>query len=159
MFEYDKMLLQSWWVGVDPGTCASRPSKMGYAAFLDSEWTEVHYLPCHEIRDCQIALKGLRDVILGICIEEVPAHFGKPHGDSCRWHDRCLWLDLRHSMVAPVKWQKLLGEHKKKGDKKSSIEYVKAVHPGALGDSIHKNTGKADALCLALYAEQHFKRR
>jgi hypothetical protein len=151
--DIEEMLLKSWWVGVDPGTESKTPSRFGQVAFLEENFTEAHYHPTHEIKECQELLKSLREVILGVCIEEVSPHFSKPYGDSCRWHDRCLWLDLRHALVPPVRWQKLLGEHKKKGDKTSSIEYVRANHPGNLSVSVGKNTGKADALVLAMYAE------
>jgi hypothetical protein len=159
MIDIEEMRLKSWWVGVDPGTDSSRPSRMGQVALLDEDFTEVHYYPTHEIKECQELLKGLRECFLGVCIEEVSPRFSKPYGDSMRWHDRCVWLDLRHAMVPPVRWQKLLGEHKKKGDKNSSVEYVRAQFPGHLAASVGRNTGKADALVLAIYGERLWSKR
>lgn len=146
------------WIGVDPGTESKVISKMGMMCILTEDHDSVEYIPTHEIRSCQGILKDMKQSILGICIEEIVPHFAKPYGDCMRWHDRCLWLDLKHALIPPAKWQKDLGEHKKKGDKNSSLEYIRARFPGYLAESVGKHTGKADALVLALHAEKIFSK-
>jgi len=154
--DFEKMRLFSWWCGVDPGTESKVQTRMGMLCFLSEDFNKIHFIPCHQIKACQNALKALRHNILGVVIEDVSPHFSKPYGDAMRWHDRCLWLDLRHAMLHPAKWQKMLAEHKKKGDKRSSIEFVRARHPGVLADAVGEHTGKADAVVLAMWAEVLF---
>ena len=156
---------QSWYVGVDPGTSRTIGTA-GQLCFLNEDWNDAFFIPTWDFESIRSKLKELKQNILFAVVEEVSAHFGRPHGDCQRHLERFEWLGIRHAAVPPVRWQTILEEHQKKkmgANVKPSVEFIQARHPELVRfikkEKAGYDSNKSDALVLAMYAEKLFKRK
>lgn len=154
----------SWFVGIDPGT-SRQTGSCGQVCFLNEDYNEVKFFPTWNYELVRDRLKCWKEEILFAVVEDVSAHFGKPHGDAQRHLERLEWLQIRHAAVSPIVWQQFLGEHKRKKEVnkiKPSVEFIRARFPEFVQYVRKEKSGfdsnKADALVLAMYAEKLFKR-
>ena len=150
-------LYGKYFLGVDPGSCQIKEQE-GQVCFLYYDLT-YNFIESSNYDAVRNLYHDFADKIALAVIEEIPSKFGRPYGDFQRHLERLEGNKIPHIASPPSRWQKMLGEHQKKGKVKGikpSIEYIKARHPKFL-DSIRKsksgfNSNKSDALCLALFA-------
>lgn len=77
--------------------------------------------------------------------------FGSNFG---KWQGILETLGIPYVLVRPQRWQKAILTDTNKGDKKKALHFCRRLFPDA---ELHleKHIGRADALCLALYAKNH----
>lgn len=146
-----------WYIGIDPG-------KSGAYAALSSVNGET-IIDTENFVTAQLAYEWMKDKKLDggiqmVALEHVHAFpkqgvtsvftFGENYGF---WQGLLLAGQVPFTYVTPIKWQREVLDSKRKGDTKAlAVEYVNRVFPFLkLRPSHH---GKADAVCLALYAKK-----
>jgi len=139
----------SLFLGVDPG-------QSGAYAIIDDKGHVVHWCkgsePCKDRRDMITAYAYSIDYAVLEKVHSMPKQgvassfkFGVSFGEATTILEI---LDIRHELVTPQKWQKVMG-CMSKGDKNVTKQAAQRFFPGF--KIIHAN---ADALLLAEYARR-----
>lgn len=139
------------YAGIDPGATGA------LAIIKDTETILVDYND--DVSSIRSALLEHKPTL--VVLEKVSAmpgqgvtsmfKFGTNYG---RWQGILDSLQIPYILIHPKTWQKEILSGLNKGDKKRALNYCRRLFPQA---ELHleKHIGRADALCLALYAKRH----